>query len=191
MSFCFPLWQISKTLFLSYYWNLCSVYFQSPSAFFCCLLPFLREMWETGVKFYCNLEFHLVLLFGFSFFNTILCHVWYIGVCFPLILFNWILVSSVPLCPYGGKELSLNVQNEGILRSCYLVAHLCLTFCNPVDCSPQGSLSMGLPWQGYWSGLPFPTPGDLPDPGIEPSSPMSPALQADYHCTAWEAHVEV
>ena len=35
---------------------------------------------------------------------------------------------------------------------------------------------MGFPRQEYWSGLPFPSPGDLPDPGIEP---MSPALQAD------------
>ena len=35
---------------------------------------------------------------------------------------------------------------------------------------------MGFPRQGYWSGLPFPFPGDLPDPEIEPSSP---ALQAD------------
>ena len=99
MSFCFPLWQISKTLFLSYCWNLFSVYFQSPRVFFCCFLPFLREMWETGIKFYCNLEFHLVLLFCSSVFNTILCHVWYMGVCFSLSLFNWILGASVPLCP--------------------------------------------------------------------------------------------
>ena len=40
----------------------------------------------------------------------------------------------------------------------------------------QASLSMGLSRQEYWSGLPFPAPGDLPDPGIEPSSPMAPAL---------------
>ena len=41
---------------------------------------------------------------------------------------------------------------------------------------------MGFAWQGYWSGLPFPPPGDLPDPGIElvsPIFPVSPALQAD------------
>ena len=37
-------------------------------------------------------------------------------------------------------------------------------------------LSMGFPRQEYWSSLPFPSPGDLPDPGIEPRSP---ALQAD------------
>ena len=38
------------------------------------------------------------------------------------------------------------------------------------------SLFMGFPKQGYWSGLPFPPPGDLPNPGIEPRSP---ALQAE------------
>ena len=40
----------------------------------------------------------------------------------------------------------------------------------------QASLSMGFSRQEYWSGLPFPSPGDLPDPGIKPRSP---ALQAD------------
>ena len=35
----------------------------------------------------------------------------------------------------------------------------------------QSSLSVGLPRQDYWSGLPFPSPGDPPDPGIEPTSP--------------------
>ena len=38
---------------------------------------------------------------------------------------------------------------------------------------------MGFPRQEYWSGLPWPPPGDLPDPGIEPRSPASPALQED------------
>ena len=37
----------------------------------------------------------------------------------------------------------------------------------------QAPLCMGFPRQEYWSGLPFPPPGDLPDPGIEPSSPTS------------------
>ena len=42
----------------------------------------------------------------------------------------------------------------------------------------QASLSMGFSRQEYWSGLPFPSPGDLPDPGIEPGSPT---LQTLYH----------
>ena len=44
-----------------------------------------------------------------------------------------------------------------------LVTQLCLTLCNPMDCS---SLSIGFPGQEDWSGLPLPSLGDLPDPGI-------------------------
>ena len=43
----------------------------------------------------------------------------------------------------------------------------------------QVPLSMGFSRQEYWNGLPFPSPGDLPDPGIELLSPAYPALQAD------------
>ena len=43
----------------------------------------------------------------------------------------------------------------------------------------QAPLSMELSRQEYWSGLPFPTPGDLPDPGMESMSSESHALQAD------------
>ena len=46
----------------------------------------------------------------------------------------------------------------------------------PHGLQPTSPLSMGLSRQEYWSGLPFPAPGDLPDPGIEP---MSLAWQAD------------
>ena len=53
---------------------------------------------------------------------------------------------------------------------------LCLTLCDPMVCSPPGPLSMRFPRQEYWSELPFPTPGDLPNPGTEPGSL---ALQAD------------
>ena len=45
--------------------------------------------------------------------------------------------------------------------------------------APQAPLSMGFFRQEYWNGLPFPSPRDLPNPGIEPKSPVSPALQAD------------
>ena len=47
----------------------------------------------------------------------------------------------------------------------------------------QAPLSMGLPRQEYWSGLPFPTPGDLPDPRIESASPASPALAGGFLTT--------
>ena len=57
-----------------------------------------------------------------------------------------------------------------------LVAKLCLTLATPWTVACQAPLSMGFSRQEYWSGLPFLSPGDLPDPGIEPGSP---ALQAD------------
>ena len=49
-------------------------------------------------------------------------------------------------------------------------------FATPWTVARQAPLSMGFSRQEYWSGLPFPSPGDLPNPGIEPGSP---ALQAD------------
>ena len=56
-----------------------------------------------------------------------------------------------------------------------LVAKSSLT-CDPMDCSLPGSSVHGIPRPEYWSWLLFPSPGDLPDPGIEPGSP---SLQAD------------
>ena len=49
-------------------------------------------------------------------------------------------------------------------------------FVTPWTVVYQAPLSMGFSRQGYWSGLPFPSPGDLPDPGVEPGYPV---LQAD------------
>ena len=57
-----------------------------------------------------------------------------------------------------------------------LVAQSCLTLCDPMDDGPPDSSDMEFSMHEYWSGLPFPPPGNLPDPGIKPGSP---ALQAD------------
>ena len=58
-----------------------------------------------------------------------------------------------------------------------LVDQSCPTLCNPMNCiACQAPLSMEFSRQEYWSRLPFLSPWDLPDPGIEPGSPV---LQAD------------
>ena len=57
-----------------------------------------------------------------------------------------------------------------------LVTKLSLTFVIPWTVAHQARLSMGFLRQAHWTGLPFPSPGDLPDPGIKPTSP---ALQTD------------
>ena len=51
-----------------------------------------------------------------------------------------------------------------------------LTLSDPMDCSLPAPLSMGFSRQDNWSGLPFPSPEDLPNPGVEPGSPAPPAL---------------
>ena len=53
---------------------------------------------------------------------------------------------------------------------------LCPTLCNFMNFNHQAPLSMGFSRKEYWNGLPFSSPGDLPDPGIESMSLRSPAL---------------
>ena len=61
-------------------------------------------------------------------------------------------------------------------RMCVCVQS-CLTLRDPMDyIAHQALLSMEFSRQEYWSGLPFPSPGDLPDAGIVPALPASPAL---------------
>ena len=59
---------------------------------------------------------------------------------------------------------------------CVLFAQSCPTPCKSTDCNPPGSSVHGFSRQEYWSGLPCPPPGDLPDPRIKPGSLV---LQAD------------
>ena len=61
---------------------------------------------------------------------------------------------------------------------------LYMALCNPMDCCiPQAPLLMGFSMQEYWSGLSFSPPGDLPNPGIELVSPVSPALAGGFVST--------
>ena len=62
------------------------------------------------------------------------------------------------------------------------------TLCIPWTVAHQAPLSVGFSKKEYWSGLPCPSPGDLPNPGIEPSSLMSPALAGRFFTisTTWE-----
>ena len=63
-----------------------------------------------------------------------------------------------------------------VFLSLSLVAKSCLTLVTPWTVACQTPLSMEFSRQEYWSGLSFPSPGDLPNPGIEPRSSV---LQAD------------
>ena len=72
-----------------------------------------------------------------------------------------------------------------LTRSC-MHAQLWQTLCGPTGCGPPGSSvhgSMQFPRQDCWSRLPFPSPGDLPNPAIESASPVPPALMAAFFIT--------
>ena len=70
----------------------------------------------------------------------------------------------------------------------WVLSHVRL-FASPWTVAHQLPLSMEFSMQEYWSGLPFPIAGDLPDPGIKPVSLASPALAGRFltKCTTWEA----
>ena len=75
------------------------------------------------------------------------------------------------------REITFHQESRAPLMSRHvLVAQSRLTLCDPWTVAHQAPLTMKFSRQEYWSGLPFPSPGDLPNPGIKPRSP---ALQAD------------
>ena len=95
----------------------------------------------------------------------------------------------------SGDDLSFLARKHFLIKVCTFfrrnaITHLidyvpakslqsCLTLCDPWTIAHQAPLSMGFSRQEYWSGLPFPPPGDRPSPGIKLMSPVSPALQVD------------
>ena len=83
-------------------------------------------------------------------------------VCFFVFFFK-------PLAPPGKPQQGLHE-----------VAQSCPTLCDPRDCSLPGSSVHGIFQASVWSGFPFPSPGDLPGPGMEP---ISPALAGGFFTT--------
>ena len=73
------------------------------------------------------------------------------------------------------------------LMCCAQLVNCVQLFATPCAVARQVPLSMKFSWQEYWSGLPFPLLGDLPDPGIEPTSSAPPTLAVD-HWATWESH---
>ena len=66
---------------------------------------------------------------------------------------------------------------------CVSVLSLVQLFATPKTVAHQAPLFMGFSRQEYWNGVPFPLPGDLPNPGIKPRSPVSPALAGRFFTT--------
>ena len=103
------------------------------------------------------------------------------------LILSWCRLTATNICfRFFRSSLSLVVSDFFPLNftCCCLVAKLCPTLCNPMDC--QAPLSMRFSSQDYRSGLLFPSPGDLPNPGIEPlffsaEPPRKPKLHTQLH----------
>ena len=76
------------------------------------------------------------------------------------------------------KESPKRTRRSKLRSSLYSVALVMSNSATLCTVAHQAPLSMGFFRQEYWTGLPCPPPGDLPDPGTEPGSPASPALHA-------------
>ena len=83
----------------------------------------------------------------------------------------------------------LSLEEHYRRSTCSRVLSHILLFVTPWTVAQQASLPMRFSRQEYWNGLPFPSSGDLPDPGIEPASLASPVLKGRFfhHCATWEA----
>ena len=99
-------------------------------------------------------------------------HILYYSIFSPFLAYYTILISSFPrVCNIHWQLLQVSCQiNSTLLQKEYLRSQLHPTLCDPINCSPSGS-SVHRISQEYWSELPFPLPGDLPHPEIEPASP--------------------
>ena len=99
--------------------------------------------------------------------------------CVTILLLFYVfgLVSCRILPPWPGiKPVPSAIEGTRLPQWVSEIVQSCPTLVSPWTIAYQAPLSMGFSRQGYYSGLPFPSPGDLPNPGIEPGCP---ALQAD------------
>ena len=109
--------------------------------------------------------------------------------------FMWKVMLIEIFSKFGFFEMKANRYSSVLVISIYWpvledrahpaqsLSHVQL-FATPWTIACQAPLSLGFSRQEYWSGLPFPSPGDLPDPGIEPESFVSPALAGGFITTA-------
>ena len=101
----------------------------------------------------------------------------HLTLCHPLLLLPSIIPSirsfqMSQLSASGGQSINTSPSSEHPgLVSTFFVVVVQLLSCVWLFAGGQAPLSMGFPRQEYWSGLPFPCPRDLPNPGVEPESP--------------------
>ena len=96
------------------------------------------------------------------------------------------LCTRLPKSAFSGLKQSPWMYLHHMLCCAQSLSHVQL--CGPMDSTHQSPLSKGFSRKQYWSGLPFPTPGNIPNPGIEPTCEFSTLAGRFFITTAtWEA----
>ena len=114
---------------------------------------------------------------------------------FYVYIFNWHIIALQCCISFCYTTILIFIYNVHIIYNTYMCVCMLHHFSHVQLCvtlwivAHQALLSMGFSREEYWSGLPCPPPGDLPDPGIEPVSLASPALAGGFFATSttWEA----
>ena len=110
--------------------------------------------------------------------------------CYFMLVYNWLTVLSCVVSSVQQSDSDIHIEKKKL--SCFSGVWIFATLWTVACQAPQ---SMGFSRQEHWNGLPFPSPGDLPDPGTEPESPVAPALQADSllpsHLGSPDIHIHV
>ena len=117
-------------------------------------------------------------------FNISVCINWIGTIQIHFLSFNLFIYLCLSGClPIIFLHVKIDEHNHRLLLllSCFSRARLFVTLCT-VAC--QAPLFMGFSRKEYWSGLPYPPPGDLSDPGIEPMTLMPPSLPGEFFTTS-------
>ena len=99
--------------------------------------------------------------------------------------------THIPCVSCSGRWVLYQLSHQGLCMLNHFIHVQIFATLWTVAC--QAPLSIGFSRQQYWSGLPCPPPGDLPNPGIEPTSLVSPTLAGGFFTTSatWEEHLNI
>ena len=153
-----------------YFWSWLTTSLQTPAAAHH-LIQFGLRCFGSGFGSLGN----LYLLLTYSYLSGPKSFLFSHRLCKPLLVSNGppgsVDSSAVHLSLFS-ITLGSKIAMRGERKKESEVAQSCLTLCNPIDCIVhQAPLSLGFSRQEGWSALPFPSPEDLPNPGIEPGPP--------------------
>ena len=184
-----------------------SVYLSWPQSRLPCvfwkLWRIIFNIWLLTVYMYLGFCFHnfvlfIILLSIFSFWEKLLENCFLLAAIFHMEHNINFVFHSCNLCQDGNSlYIILFITSLNCRDSSLLEAKLCMCaqslscvwlFVTPGTVARQASLSIGLSWQEYWSGLPFSPPEDLLNSGIQPAFPVTPALRwIPYHWAIGES----